>query len=386
MRPLWLYFEISAVAFVGCLVLISLSNWRALLRMDRYRPPLRTPRVSVLVPARNEESTIGDCVHSLLAQDYSACEVIVLDDGSTDRTAAILAAVRAGDPRLRVLEGAALPDGWLGKHWACQQLADAASGELLMFTDADTRHGPQSVRHGVAALEAEGADLLTAIPYEETVTWAERLAVPVILWSIFTFLPLTVAYRRSCPALSATIGQYMLFRTSAYAAIGGHATVRSDPADDMALGRRIIAQGLRWRLADATRDVRCRMYRSAGQVIEGFSKNLFAAFGNRLLPFAGVWAWLGIVYLLPAGLLLAGLAGAAVPGLDAGIALVGVIFGLTSWGLFYQRFGFPPGLALLYPVTILLALAIAARSVVLSWRGRTTWKGRSLGQQRRRWL
>ena len=141
-----------------------------------------------------------------------------------------------------------------------------------------------------AALEAEGADLLTAIPHEETVTWAERLAVPVIPWSIFTFLPLAVAYRYPFAALSATIGQYMLFRKSAYAAIGGHAAVRSDPVDDMALGRRIKGQGFRWRLADATRDVRCRMYRYAGQVFEGFSKNLFSAFGNRLLPFIAVWA------------------------------------------------------------------------------------------------
>lgn len=391
MRPLWLYFEISVVAFVACLVLISLSNWRVLRRMDRYRPAGRLPHVSVLVPARNEEANIGDCVQSLLAQDYPDFEVVVLNDGSTDRTGEILEdlmACRGGRPSaptLRVLEEAELPEGWPGKHWACQQLAEASDGELILFTDADTRHGPQSVRHGVAALEAESADLLTAIPHEQTVTWAEQLVVPVVPWSILTFLPLAIAYRLPHAPLSATIGQYMLFRRSAYAHIGGHAAVRSDPVDDMALGRRIKALGLRWRLADATRDVRCRMYQNAGQVCEGFSKNLFAAFGNRLLPFIGVWAWLSIVFLLPIGLLLASLLGAPVPALDAAIAFLGVALGLASWGLCHLRFGFPIYLVPLYPVTILLGVFIAFRSVALVRRRRTTWKGRTLAQHQVRW-
>jgi len=393
MRLLWLYFEISAVAFAVCLVLIGLSNLRRLRRIDRYPPSPATPRVSVLVPARNEEAHIGACVASLLAQDYPDLEVVVLNDHSTDRTGEILAgltgaAARAAPTRggqLRVLEGKDLPEGWLGKHWACHQLAEAASGELLLFTDADTRHGPASVRHGVAALHAEGADLLTALPFEETVTVAEQLIVPVIPWSILTFLPLELAYRTRSPAFSATIGQYMLFRASAYRATGGHAAVATDPVDDIALGRRIKAQGFRWRLADATRDVRCRMYQSAEQVFEGFSKNLFSAFGNRVLPFIGVWLWLEIVFLLPVAVLVARLLRAPVPNLDTGIALAGVAAGLASWGMSHLRFGFPARLVPLYPLTMLLALAIALRSVALVRRGRTTWKGRTLAQQPVRW-
>jgi len=289
------------------------------------------------------------------------------------------------DERVRVLEGRDLPEGWLGKHWACHQLAEAASGELLLFTDADTRHGPASVRHGVAAFHAEGADLLTALPFEETVTLAEQLIVPVIPWSILTFLPLEVAYRTRSPAFSATIGQYMLFRANAYRAIGGHAAIATDPVDDISLGRRIKGGGFRWRLADATGDVRCRMYQNAEQVFEGFSKNLFSAFGNRALPFVGVWLWLEIVFLLPVAVLLARLLGAPVPNLDAGIALAGVAAGLASWGVSHLRFGFPARLIPLYPLTMLLALTIALRSVALVRRGRTTWKGRTLVQRPVRW-
>lgn len=385
MRGLWLYFEISAVAFVVCLVFIALSNWRLLRRLDCYPPTTSTPRVSMLVPARNEEAHIGDCVRSLLAQDYPDYEVLVLDDHSNDRTWEILAAISAEDIRLRVLAGEELPEGWLGKHWACQQLADAATGELLLFTDADTRHGPQSVRHGVAALQAERADLLTALPHQETVTWAEQLVVPVMSWSILTFLPLALAYRSSSPALSATVGQYMLFRQSAYGQAGGHAAVRNDPVDDIALGRRIKAQGLRWRLADAARDVRCRMYQNAGQVFEGFSKNLFSGFGHRLLPFIAVWLWLGTVFLLPVGVLLKALLGFPMPALDLAVALAGVAAGLVSWGLCHVRFGFPLYLTPLYPITLLLALVIAVRSVTLVLRERTTWKGRRLIQHSVRW-
>lgn len=390
MRAVWLYVFVSAVAFAVCLVFIGLSNWRRLRRLDRYPPSPTAARVSVLVPARNEERHIRDCVASLLAQDYRNLEVLVLNDHSTDRTAAILAELQyegapAAGERLRVLEGKDLPEGWLGKHWACHQLAGAATGELILFTDADTRHGPGSVRHGVAALTAEGADLLTALPHEETVTWAEKLIVPVVPWSILTFLPLAVAYRLRSPAFSATIGQYMLFRRSAYEAIGGHAAVATDPVDDIALGRRIKAQGLCWRVADATRDVRCRMYYSAQEVFEGFSKNLFASFGNRVLPFLAVWLWLEVVYLLPVGVLLARLFGAPVPNLNVGLALAGVAAGLASWGMSHLRFGFPAWLIPLYPLTMLLALAIALRSVALVRRGRTTWKGRTLAQQPVRW-
>jgi chlorobactene glucosyltransferase len=385
MRLLWLYFEISVVAFLGCLVLIALTNWRVLRRLDRYRTSARSPRVSVLVPARNEEVHIGDCIRSLLVQEYPDFEVVVLNDHSTDHTGEILAALASADARLRVLAGADLPREWLGKHWACQQLADASDAELLLFTDADTRHGPYSVLHGVAALEAEAADLLTAIPNEETVTWAERLIVPVMPWAILTFLPLTIAYRRPWRALSAAIGQYMLFRRSAYTRIGGHAAVRNDPVDDMALARRIKAEGLRWRLADATQNVRCRMYRKAGQVFEGLSKNLFAALGQRLLFFIGVWVWLAIVFLLPVAVLIAAVLGVPVPAVDARIALVGVALGLASWGISHLRFGFPLGLTLLYPITMLLALSIAVRSAILTLQGRATWKGRTLEQHAIRW-
>ena len=385
MGSFWAYHQFIIAAFAACLVLIALSNWRLLRRAGDWAPPTAWPRVSVLVPARNEDINIGGCVRSLLAQDYPDCEVIVLDDQSCDRTGEILAELASQDRRLRVIPGLALPEGWLGKHWACQQLAESATGDLLFFTDADTRHEPQSLRHGIAALMAEQADLLTACPRQEVVTWAEKLVVPFFPWSILSFLPLALAYRVRTHAFCAANGQYMLFRRAAYDQIGGYAAVRTDAVDDIALARQIKAHGLSWRMALATQDVRCRMYRNSAQVFEGFTKNLFAGFGYRMLPFVLVWLWIGIVFLQPPIVLVLIAAGLLHSTYSAVMAAAGIFLAVLLWGISNARFGFPLYLALFYPVTTVLVLFIAARSMALAVRGRSTWKGRTMVRARIRW-
>ena len=217
-------------------------------------------------------------------------------------------------------------------------------------------------------------------------TWSEKLVVPFVPWSLLSFLPLALAYRVRSPAFCAAIGQYMLFRRAAYEQIGGYAAVRADAVDDIALGRRIKAHGLRWRMANATRDVRCRMYRDASQVFEGFSKNLFAGFGYRVLPFVFVWLWIGIIFLQP--VLMAALAVAGVPlsAYSLATAAAGVFFALLLWGISDRCFRFPLYLALLYPISIVLVLVIAGRSLALAVRGRSTWKERTLVRAPVRWL
>jgi chlorobactene glucosyltransferase len=334
----------------------------------------------VLVPARDEEANIGPCVRSLLAQNYPDFEVLVLDDASRDGTGRILAALAEETDRLRVLVGRSLPFGWLGKHWACHQLAQAADGPLLLFTDADTRHHPNALRDAVAALLAEEADLLTALPRYEVVSWAERLVVPVLAWSIFSFLPLGLAHRLHLPVLSATVGQFMLFRRRAYEQVGGHAAVRQQVVDDLALGWRIKAHGLRWRLVDGGLHVHCRMYRTFREVYEGFSKNLLAAFGYNVPLFVFVWLWLGMVFWEPLIVLILGAVGVSISARSFVLATVAVLLSLLLWGLSHRRFRFPLYLAFLYPVSVLLVEIIAGRSVWLTLRRQATWKGRTLGK------
>jgi len=376
----------SPIIFLSVLLLIALSNLLVLRRLDRYGRPARFPRLSVLVPARNEEANIGPCVRSLLAQDYPDFELLVLDDESSDQTAQVLAALATEDHRLRVLSGQPLPAGWLGKQWACHQLSQAATGELLLFTDADTRHHPQTLSDAVAAMLAERTDLLSAFLREEVVSWGERLVVPILLWSIFSFLPLGLAYWLRLPAFTAANGQFLLFRRRAYEQIGGHAAVRQHATEDLALVRHIVTHGLCWRLVDVGQRIRCRMYQDFSQAYEGLSKNLFAVFDYHVLFFILIWLWLGVVFLEPPLLLALSLVGVPLAGFSPGLAIAAIALALLLWGLFCWRFEFPLYLAFLYPVIIALVIFIALRSLLFTLRGRATWKGRTLDRPKIHWL
>jgi chlorobactene glucosyltransferase len=283
---------------------------------------------------------------------------------------------------VRVLQGEPLPLGWLGKHWACHQLAQAAAGELLLFVDADTRHAPQALAHAVAALQAEQADLISVFPRQEVGSWLERLVVPIMQWSLSSFLPLDLAYRARRPQLAAASGQFMLFRRGAYELVGGHAAVRQNVVDDMALTRALGVRGLRWRLLDGDPYVRCRMYRSFRQVYDGFSKNLFALFGYNIPLFLFIWLWLLMVFWEPLVVFTLGALGSVGPQ-NVILAAWAVVLSLLLWGFTYWRFGFPLYLTLLYPLTVLLTVVIALRSMVLTLLGRATWKGRRLARPQR---
>jgi len=382
----WQQHWLFIVLFLAFGLFTVVFNTLTVRRLDQYPPAPRWPRVSVLVPARNEEDCIEACVTSLLAQDYPDFEVMVLDDHSSDRTGEILLNLTERYPHLRVLTGKPLPPGWLGKHWACHQLAEAATGELLLFTDADTRHKPHMLRHSVSALFAEHADLLTAFPREEVVTWGERLILPFIGFGIFTFLPIRLIQRLRWTTLAVTIGQFMLFRRQAYDAVGGYEAVRGEVLDDVRLGQRLIEAGFEWRLLDGTRDVVCRMYRGFWDAVDGFGKNLFAVFGYRILPYVLTFFVVGVAFLEPPLVLLARHWGWSQPPFPLLYACAAVITSLVLWLLALRRFRFPIYLAWLYPVILTMFILIAARSLVQATTGTATWKDRVLERVSPRWL
>jgi chlorobactene glucosyltransferase len=376
-------FIILFLLFGLCTVL---ANSLTVRRFDQYPLAKHFPRVSVLVPARNEERSIEACVTSLLAQDYPDLEVIVLDDHSTDATRPILNRLARADHRLKVRDGAPLPDGWLGKHWACHQLYQASTGDLLLFTDADTRHEPDMLRASVSALAAEHADLVTAFPREEVVTLGEKLLVPVIGWGIFTFIPIRLVQRMRLAALSVTIGQFMLFRAEAYEAIGGFEAVRAEIVDDMCLGRNIIASGREWRLLDGTRHVSCRMYRGFWDAVNGFGKSLFAVFDYRILPYVVGWGLVGVAFLEPAVALVSRWVRHPLTSLSGEAAALGVALSVVLFMVAYRRFKFPAWLVFYYPVSLALFILVAARSFVQTATGTATWKDRVLDRVAMRWL
>jgi chlorobactene glucosyltransferase len=370
--------------FMSVLFAISVSNSFLMRRLRSFRTAGEQRRVSVLVPARDEEESIGPCVLSLLAQDYPDFEVIVLDDDSQDRTAEVLAGIESD--RLRVLPGEPLPEGWTGKPWACWQLAELAGGELLFFTDADTLHEPDTLRQSVAALESLRADFISAIVRNEIRTLGEQVTVPFTIWSVVAILPLAVAYilPRS-GAFSAAHGKFMLFRRGAYDGIGGHSGVRTEAAEDLTLCRLVKAAGFKWRLLDATECVSTRMYRGFREALSGFGKNYFALFDYRVLPALFVWCWMLIITWHP---LVTAVALGLQNDLTVGFwsAVVTIPVSAAIWLLISIRMRMPWHTFLLYPATMTIASCIGFWSMALTISGRNTWKGRTLVRHRVRLL
>jgi hypothetical protein len=241
--------------------------------------PVRRRRVSLLVPARNEAATLPETLPGLLAQ--GAAEVIVLDDDSTDATLEVLQGFAAQHAQLKVLRGAPLPAGWGGKNWACCQLAEAASGELLVFTDADVFWEGGALDALLAFAERHDAVYASVWPRQRTETPFERLTVPLVDLILLGYLPYPAVQGTSSAAFSAGNGQCMLWTRSAYQQVGGHRAFKGEVLEDVRMGQRAKGRGLKVALALGGELLSTRMYRSAEEAIAGFSKNIVAAHGGR---------------------------------------------------------------------------------------------------------
>jgi chlorobactene glucosyltransferase len=370
-------------------VLINLLHFDGL---HPVAPPDDGPLVSVLVPARNEALNIEACLRSLLLQDYPRYELIVLDDHSTDRTAEIIQKLIAEvrNPRMsaRFLRGQPLPDGWVGKNWACHQLSEAASGEFLFFTDADTIHAPGTVTAAVDYACRNNASLVSAWPQMITDTLGEKLIVPMILMMGLAFCPMWLqrfwqrrpqhiqqAYTKQ---IAAANGQFMFFTRQAYDHIGGHAAVRSKLVEDVSLGREVSArmsEGLRLFNCDSLKFSTVRMYRSFAETWEGFTKNMRAVFDDQAALF---WIY-GLVqtacFLLP--FLFIFLAPPLVWKLVViQISIIYLIRFLLAWRFRTSLLG-----ALLHPIGTVLMMLIGLNSWRRTIGAGVVWKGRTYRPQ-----
>ncbi len=342
-------------------------------------PPASDGLVSVIIPARNESAVIETVVASVLASAYRPIEVLVVDDRSTDDTAARVAELARREPRLRLVPGVELPPGWYGKPWACLQGYRAARGELLLFTDADTRHAPELLGRAVGALRETSADLLTVAPRQRCETFWERIVMPQI-WLLLgvRYHPARVNHSRRPRDVIAN-GQFILMSRASYEAVGTHEAVRGEVAEDLALAQAVVRRGGRLHFAFAERLMETRMYQGLGALIEGWSKNVYLG-GRRSFPEEPVLRALVPVMLAlafcfwlapPAALLFGLLAGA-----PAHAAIVATGLGALFWCLICFGMQIPAIYGLGYPLGAAVALYIAARST-LRGRRRVEWRGRT---------
>jgi chlorobactene glucosyltransferase len=352
-------------------------------RITSYPAPASddAPMVSVIIPARNESLNISVCVASLLNTLYPHFEIVVVDDGSEDGTGDIVRILEGhSEGRLRLIEGQPLPPGWLGKPWACWQGYQAARGDVLLFTDADTRHDDTLLGHAVGALLQRRVDLVSVMPRQLMQSFWERLILP----QIFTVLSMRyhdlerVSRTKRARDVIAN-GQFLLIRRDAYEAVGGHEALRDEVVEDQRLAQRLVESGRSMFIAHAHTVMETRMYRTFGGIVEGWSKNL-ALGSRRAAPgwIAPAVPWLIILFLLTAWVIPPTLLATGVlTGYGAGVrgwALASSVYGLLFWLVIHMWMRVPVQYALGFPVGALATAVLFARSAIRG--GRVRWKGR----------
>ncbi len=342
------------------ILLIVLSNVLFWPRVRKAAVAANSGSISILIPARNEESNIAQCVEAALRQGSELREVLVYDDHSTDGTGAIVAALAARDERVKLIAPQPLPPDWCGKNFACSQLALAAEGDWLLFLDADAR-----LKDGGAAGILQVAldrklTMLSCWPGFQLVNFSERALMPMLNFIVFTIYPAVLSLHRNEPSLGLAHGACMFMERATYRKLGGHDSVRGEIFEDTRLAQWWRRNGERSLCLDGQGVVSVRMYASFGEIWRGFQKNFYPAFRH------GWMFWIFLLFQFTLFLL---------PFLMGNWTAAGVV--LLSRALLVLRFAQPWWSVLLHPFAeaILLALGISSWWHCRSGRG-VEWKGR----------
>jgi chlorobactene glucosyltransferase len=345
----------------------------------RLRPDARVPLggaglpdVSVVVPARNEAHQIASCIASLRSQTLPPREIVVVDDGSTDGTAAIVRGLAAEGVPLRLIEGTEPPEGWIGKNHAIAQGVHSVTGSWILFTDADTRHAPETLASAYAHAVRAGAAMLSLTGDQRAEGAWEKILQPLIFRLLDALYPLAAANAAE-PARAAANGIYLLVRRDAYEAVGTHEVVRGEVLEDVALARALSAAGFRTAFLRGDLLLRVRMYRGIVPLWEGWTKNLWPLLGRRI----------GRAALAVAAVLVAGLVPLAMLWYDgpAAWAAAAASVGAEAWMRSRQRDDPLWALALPLGALIVSAMIVVSASRHLGGRG-VSWKGRTYRSSR----
>ncbi|WP_018963420.1 glycosyltransferase [Coprothermobacter platensis] len=367
--------------FVLYQLLNSLINF-FLIRKPRQCGDLNDPpRVSILVPARNEEENIAKCVQSLLLQDYTNYEVLVLNDGSEDGTGKVLSMMANTDERLQVIESAdPLPEGWTGKNWACHRLFLQSTGDILIFTDADTFHSPKTITTMVQEMQRQDLSFISGIPREVVVSFGEKITVPFISYSIVSIFPLFLSYFSPIfSSLSVANGQFMMFNRHSYERIGGHAAVKGEIVEDIELAKLVRSHGLRMYTSyNLSGLVSCRMYGGFKEAFNGLSKSYFALFSLRIIPSIFVWTWMFLVAVYPFI--------ALIRPPDTLLAICTIIMTTLIWLGTSIDYKLPRYVVLFHPLITVVNSVIGFHSIAQGCTGNTSWKGRTINVKKPSWF
>ncbi len=362
---------------LGIVLLISLINIMTGPFLRKKHEIIEQVLVSVLVPARNEENNIGHCLISLLEQDYKTFEIIVLDDESTDNTSRIVEKYMKKHKQIQLCHGKRLPPGWTGKNWACHQLSLQARGEILIFTDADNRFGERAISNTVGWIQKYHTGMLSAFPQQITGSFIEKLVIPVIDLLLYASLILWLTYYSRFPSLAAANGQWIAFTLDGYKKTGGHQAVREKIVEDVELCRLAKKKEVLLLTLAGTDIIFGRMYQSAGELWNGFSKNLFGLVSNRTLPLFLILGGLSFNYILPYILIFRKM--------EIILPLTAILLNMILRLLLAIRYRHPVLLSvLLHPLSILAMIMIGLNSFFKTMFGIITWKEREINTRLRK--
>lgn len=382
---LWIYAAIIAIWPIRYAVIALIVRRLDILtpRSPRFEAP-DPPLVSAIIPAKDEEATLADCLASVRDQDYPNLEILVVDDRSTDRTAAIAREFAARDPRVRVIAIEHLPDGWTGKTNALQTAADQARGDWFWFLDADTRHAPENLAIVLEYARRNDAALASLLPEMRCESFWEEVVQPLAGIVLMQSYPLPWVNDDRSPLAFAN-GQYILVSREAYEAAGGHRAVRDRFVEDIRLADRVKRLGFPIRVAIAQGIGSTRMYTSLGALVRGWSRILYDALGRSPWRLTGrlldpiVFSQSGHVALVASLFLLA--RGQAGP-----FALALLAMSLAHHAMAHlvlrrlYRISIPRGRTVAwYPLANLVIAWILLRSIRMCLTGRVTWRGTAYG-------
>ena len=337
--------------------------------------------VSVLVPARNEERVLDGFIRNILASRGVQLELVVLDDASTDSTAQCVSQWSDRDPRVRLVHGKKLPQGWCGKQHACYQLAESARFDTLLFLDADVTVQPDAIARSVAFLNRSKVDLCSGFPHQETPTVAGWLLLPLIHFVLLGYLPLSRSRLSNDPSLAAGCGQLFVTTRSAYDKAGGHAVIKSSLHDGIMLPRAFRKAGLRTDIFDASDIASCRMYETNRDVLQGITKNATEGIGapKTIVPFTIL---LGGGAVAPALLLTCIFSGISQSWITTAEILFGLALSYFPRLISLNRFKQSAGSVFFHPLAVGIFLAVQWFALGRRLLGiKTSWKGRSLKPQ-----
>lgn len=345
------------------------------LRSPRWSGNAISEKVSVLVPARNEEVHIALTIESICSQiGLTDMEVIIIDDQSTDSTAAIVQRIADQNRNITLITNNANPPaGWLGKPHACYLLSQQATGSVIVFVDADVILDPSAIAACIELLRTKDFGLVAPYPQQLAQTYFERLIQPLVTWSWVSTMPLGIAENSLRPSLSAANGQFLIFDSLAYSTSGGHASVKGEVLEDIALMRSIKSSGFHCATVNGAELAHCRMYEDANALMNGYTKSLWNAFGSPAGSLA-VNTLLAFTYLVPPIALMTSRKTST-----RAIGAIGYLSGVAGRAMVAKKTGsrvIPDSFA--QPVSIAAFIGLNALSWSRHLRGKNTWKGRAV--------